>query len=231
LTPIQNPPIIAGETPALDEMNARLRIAGIVAGERHMHILNDLLVPDISVIEKVVRSIIVYVFLVLILRIGGRRQLAQMNAFDLVVLLTLSNTVQNAIIGSDNSVTGGLIGATVLVLANVCVVRFLYGHEQLDRRIEGEPVWLVRDGHILEENLRRELITFDELLSAVHRQGVASIEECESVILETGGTITVLPKRSHIPRSRIGSGESKPCSSSSPPSRRRSSARIISIAV
>ena len=75
------------------------------------------------------------------------------------------------------------------------VVRFLYGHEQLDRRIEGEPVWLVRDGHILEENLRRELITSDELLSAVHRQGVASIEECESVILETGGTITVLPKR------------------------------------
>jgi uncharacterized membrane protein YcaP (DUF421 family) len=160
-----------------------------------MHILNDLLVPDISVIEKIVRPIIVYVFLVLILRIGGRRQLAQMNAFDLVVLLTLSNTIQNAIIGNDNSVTGGLIGATVLVLANVFVVRFLYGHEQLDRRIEGEPVWLVRDGHILEENLRRELITSDELLSAVHRQGVASIEECESVILETGGTITVLPKR------------------------------------
>lgn len=160
-----------------------------------MHILNNLLVPDISVIEKIVRPIIVYAFLVLILRIGGRRQLAQMNAFDLVVLLTLSNTVQNAIIGKDNSVTGGLIGATVLVLANIFVVRFLYGHERLDRQIEGEPVWLVRDGQVLEENMRRQLITSDELLSAVHRQGVGSINECESVILETGGTITVLPKR------------------------------------
>lgn len=160
-----------------------------------MHILNDLLVPDISVIEKVVRPIIVYAFLVLILRVGGRRQLAQMNAFDLVVLLTLSNTVQNAIIGNDNSVTGGIIGATVLVLANLLVVRFLYRHEKLDRRIEGEPVWLVRDGQILEENLRRQLITTDELLSAVHHQGVGTIKECEAVIIETDGAITVLPKR------------------------------------
>ncbi len=160
-----------------------------------MHILNDLLVPDISVIEKIVRPLIVYAFLVLILRIGGRRQLAQMNAFDLVVLLTLSNTVQNAIIGDDNSVTGGIIGATVLVLANLLVVRFLYGHKDLDRRIEGEPVWLVRDGEVLEENLRRQLITADELLAAVHHQGVSTIDECETVIMETDGTITVLPKR------------------------------------
>lgn len=151
--------------------------------------------PDISVIEKIVRPIIVYAFLVLILRIGGRRQMARMNASDLVVLLTLSNTVQNAIIGNDNSVTGGLIGATLLVLPNIVVVRFLYGHEPLDRRIEGEPVWLVRDGQVLEENLRWRLITQDELLLAVHRQGVGSIDECESVILKTGGTITVLPKR------------------------------------
>jgi uncharacterized membrane protein YcaP (DUF421 family) len=88
-----------------------------------------------------------------------------------------------------------LIKATVLVVANIFVVRFLYSHERLDRQIEGEPVWLVRDGEVLEENLRRQLITSDELLSAVHRQGVGSIDECEAVILETGGTITVLPKR------------------------------------
>ncbi len=115
----------------------------------------------------------------------------------------------------------------MLVLANIVVVRFLYGHEQLDRWIEGEPVWLVRDGQVLDENLRRQLITQDELLSAVHRQGVGLINEYESVILETGGTIIVLPKRRHpksprIPISKSGWDGSKSCSSSSPPGRRHS---------
>src|SRR5438034_7086980 len=114
-----------------------------------MGFLADLFVPGVSILEKVLRPLVIYAFLVLILRVGGRRELAQMNAFDLVVLLTLSNAVQNAIIGNDNSLLGGMIGATVLVLANVAVVRFLYAHRRLDRAIEGEPVWLVRDGQIL----------------------------------------------------------------------------------
>jgi uncharacterized membrane protein YcaP (DUF421 family) len=160
-----------------------------------MGFLADLFVPGVSILEKILRPLVIYAFLVLILRVGGRRELAQMNAFDLVVLLTLSNAVQNAIIGNDNSLLGGMIGATVLVLANVAVVRFLYAHRRLDRAIEGEPVWLVRDGQILSEALRRELITEDELLAAVRRQGVPSIRECDQVILETSGTVTVIPKR------------------------------------
>ena len=160
-----------------------------------MGFLADLFVPGVSILEKILRPLVIYAFLVLILRVGGRRELAQMNAFDLVVLLTLSNAVQNAIIGNDNSLLGGMIGATVLVLANVAVVRFLYAHRTLDRAIEGEPVWLVRDGQILPEALRRELITEDELLAAVRRQGVPSIRECDQVILETSGTVTVIPKR------------------------------------
>src|SRR5688500_1980951 len=108
--------------------------------------LRDLFVPGVSVAEKIVRPIAVYLFLVALLRIGGRRELAQMNAFDLVVLLTLANSVQSAIIGDDTSLIGGFIGGVTLVLLNHGVIRFLYRHPDLDRRIEGEPVTLVKDG-------------------------------------------------------------------------------------
>src|SRR5437660_5205878 len=93
----------------------------------------------LPVAEKVLRPAIVYVFLILGLRLAGKRELAQLNPFDLVVLLTISNTVQNAIIGNDNSVSGGIIGAITLLVVNYAVIRFLYGHERLDRLIEGEP--------------------------------------------------------------------------------------------
>src|SRR5256885_5735712 len=93
---------------------------------------------DMSVLEKVLRTVVIYFFLIVGLRLAGKRELAQLNPFDLVVLLTLSNTVQNAIIGEDNSVTGGLIGATTLLVVNYAVIRFLYGHEKLDRLVEGD---------------------------------------------------------------------------------------------
>src|ERR1700749_4612949 len=92
----------------------------------------DLFHPDIGIAEKMIRPVLVYVFLVLGLRLAGKRELAQLNPFDLVVLLTLSNTVQNAIIGNDNSVTGGVIGATTLLVVNYVVVRFFYTHDKLN---------------------------------------------------------------------------------------------------
>src|ERR1700693_3787219 len=98
-------------------------------------IWTDLLQPDISILEKIFRPVIVYFFLVIGLRLAGERELAQLNPFDLVVLLTLSNTVQNAIIGNDNSVTGGLVGAATLLIVNYVVVRFLFDHEKLDRLV------------------------------------------------------------------------------------------------
>src|ERR1700759_1472989 len=97
----------------------------------------DILQPDISILEKIVRPILVYVFLIVGLRLAGKRELAQLNPFDLVVLLTLSNTVQNSIIGNDNSVLGGVMGATTLLAVNYFVVRFLYDHEKLESLIEG----------------------------------------------------------------------------------------------
>src|SRR5436853_1075579 len=129
-----------------------------------MHeIWKDLFVLGIPLLEKILRPILVYAFLVVSLRLSGKRELVQLNPFDLVVLLMLSNTVQNAIIGDDNSVLGGVIGAATLVLLNVAVVRYLYRHRALDRRIEGEPILLVDRGHLMPANLERALITEDEL--------------------------------------------------------------------
>src|SRR5436189_4162220 len=127
---------------------------------------SDMLHPDISILEKIIRPVIVYFFLIVGLRLAGKRELAQLNPFDLIVLLTLSNTVQNAIIGDDNSVTGGLLGAATLLGVNALVVRFLYRHEQLERLVEGEPDVLIENGKIRFDRLKAELITFPELESA-----------------------------------------------------------------
>lgn len=145
--------------------------------------------------EKILRPLIVYLFLVVGLRLAGKRELAQLNPFDLVVLLTLSNTVQNAIIGDDNSVTGGLLGAATLLLINYVVVRFMYSHERLEQLIEGAPDVLVEDGVLNADNCKRELITVAELESAAHKQGLASLDEVERAILEPGGTIAFFAKK------------------------------------
>src|SRR5215467_13259267 len=137
---------------------------------------HDILYPDTSILEKIVRPILVYFFLIVGLRLAGKRELAQLNAFDLVVLLTISNTVQNAIIGNDNSVLGGLIGAATLLVVNYVVVRFLYSHESLDRMIEGEPDVLIENGQLREDRLKKELITITELEEAAHKQGFSSLD-------------------------------------------------------
>src|SRR5437867_3960443 len=149
----------------------------------------DMFHLGLPVLEKVLRPIFVYVFLVGGLRLAGKRELAQLNPFDLVVLLTLSNTVQNAIIGDDNSVTGGIIGAATLLGLNYLVVRFLYGHERLEHLVEGDPDVLIEDGEIQFDRLRQELVTLTELESAAHRQGFASLDEVQRAVLEPGGTV------------------------------------------
>src|SRR5580704_15303737 len=110
---------------------------------------------DIAWQEKVVRTIVVYVFLLIGLRLAGKRELGQFNPFDLVVLLLLSNTLQNAIIGNDNSLMGGILGAVILLTMNYVVVRFLFRHPKLERLLEGEPNVLVRDGKEIPHRLSR----------------------------------------------------------------------------
>src|ERR1043166_7737175 len=129
---------------------------------------NEIFVVGAPVAEKILRPVLVYFFLVIVLRIFGKRELAQLNPFDLVVLLSLSNTVQNAIIGNDNSLTGGLIGAFALLGMNYLVVRFLFRHRRLDQIFEGSPTILVEHGKIIKSALCKELLTRAELMTVLH---------------------------------------------------------------
>jgi len=148
---------------------------------------------ELPLLEKILRPIIVYVFLVIFLRLFGKRELAQLNPFDLVVLLSLSNTVQNAIIGNDNSVSGGLFGAAILLLTNHFLVRYLFKSGRLDK-VEGNPDVLITEGRILRDRLDREMITVPELESAARKQGINSVAEIKECRLETGGALTFVTR-------------------------------------
>ncbi len=149
----------------------------------------------LPILEKILRPIFVYIFLVVGLRLAGKRELAQLNPFDLVVLLTLSNTVQNAIIGDDNSVTGGVIGAATLLIVNYLFVRFLYSHQNIDEFVEGKTDVLIEGGKIQKERLHKELITQAELEAAAHRQGFGTLAEVDRANIEPGGTISFVAKK------------------------------------
>ena len=161
----------------------------------HAKIWSDMFVLGLPILEKILRPLIVYAFLIVALRLAGKRELAQLNPFDLVVLLTLSNTVQNAIIGDDNTVTGGLIGAATLLLVNYFVVRTLYSHSKLERLVEGDEDVLIEKGKVRKERLKNELITMADLEAAAHRQGFTSLSEVDRAILEPGGTICFFAKQ------------------------------------
>ena len=161
-----------------------------------MHgIWKDMFVITLPLLEKILRPVFVYFFLVIVLRLSGKRELVQLNPFDLVVLLTLSNTVQNAIIGDDNSVSGGLIGATALLTTNYLVVRFLYKHKKLDQIVEGKADVLIEGGKVRTEHLKRELITMAQLEAAARKQGFGSLAEVDQCILEPGGTLSFIGKK------------------------------------
>jgi uncharacterized membrane protein YcaP (DUF421 family) len=155
----------------------------------------DMFVMGLPLLEKILRPIIVYAFLVISLRLSGKRELVQLNPFDLVVLLTLSNTVQNAIIGEDNSVVGGIIGATSLLVTNYLVVRFLYDHRKLDQLVEGKADVLVEGGRVRTQHLKKELITMAQLEAAARKQGFDTLAEVEQCVLEPGGTLTFIGKK------------------------------------
>ena len=168
-----------------------------------MHeIWKHMFVVSLPIMEKILRPVIVYIFLIVGLRLSGKRELVQLNPFDLVVLLTLSNTVQNAIIGDDNSVSGGIIGATSLLVINYLVVRFLYKHRALDQFIEGRADVLIEDGKIKTHNLKRELITVTQLEAQARKQGFDSLSDVQQCVLESGGTITFMGKKPGTDESR-----------------------------
>lgn len=152
------------------------------------------LIPEVSIVEKIIRPLVVYVFLLAAFRVVGKRELGSMSPFDLIILLTISNVVQNAMIGADNSLTGGLIGAATLLAANDAVARLSFRSHRFELLVEGEPTLLIENGKILEKNLAKEALTFDDLGLALRKNQVdpdtdlATIRRAE---LESDGSITI----------------------------------------
>lgn len=143
--------------------------------------------------DKAVRTVLVYGAVLVLLHLAGKRQLAQLNSFDLVVLLLLSNVVQNAIIGNDISVTGGVLGAAILVAVNFVLVRLAFMSPRFGKALQGGSVTLFRLGHFDEAALRREAITKEELVAGLRRQGL-ELEDVERVDLEPEGTFNATPR-------------------------------------
>ena len=144
--------------------------------------------------EFILRALIVYVFLAVLLRITGRRQVGQLAPFDLVLLLVLSNAVQNSMNGGDNSVSGGVLSAVTLVGVNWLVGYLTYRNKRLARVIEGRPEVLIHNGHVYRDVMRRERLTQAELDAALRQAGCASIDDVHFAMLENNGQITVRMK-------------------------------------
>lgn len=161
--------------------------------------MDALLTPEIAVWEKVVRSVVVYLFILVAFRFTGKRQVGQLTPFDLVVLLLISNVVQNAVIGPDSSLTGGLIGAVVILLLNWAIVEITYRSKRARRLIEASPTLLVHNGRILHDALARERVTLDDLHAALRRAGLVEASEVRFAVLEENGAISVVPRGSAPP--------------------------------
>ena len=155
-------------------------------------LVNDLADLGVSPFEKVLRSLLVFAFLVVALRVGGKRELAQINVMDLAVLLLVSNALQNAMIGNDNSLLGGVLGASVLFAANYVFVRLTYRSARIRRVLEGVPRVLVRHGRPDAQALRREAISVTELRSVARERGFAGLDEVALMVLETDGHLAVM---------------------------------------
>jgi uncharacterized membrane protein YcaP (DUF421 family) len=151
-------------------------------------------IPEIPVWEKIVRPLVVYLFILVMFRFLGKRQVGQMTPFDLIVLMMLSNVLQNAMIGPDNSVTGGLIGGAALLILNWGMGLLTSRNRFLERTIEGVPTILVHHGKVIEASLKREGLSREDLLASLRAQGVFDIEEVRAAVLETSGRLSVMKK-------------------------------------
>jgi len=151
---------------------------------------------DLSVAwwELVLRSLVVYAFLLAMLRMTGKRQVGQLAPFDLVLLMVLSNAVQNSMNGGDNSLAGGLISAATLVALNFAMGFAVYRSKAVERIVDGQPEVLIHDGKLSERVMARAQLTYHELEAALRHQGCASIAECRTAILEINGAISVVQK-------------------------------------
>lgn len=144
--------------------------------------------------ELVLRAVVVYIFLLVLLRVTGKRQVGQLAPFDLVLLLVISNTVQNAMNAGDNSITAGLLLAVTVVLLNMAMAQLTFRSKRVEALVEGEPQVLVHNGKLNDKLMEREKLTQHELMAALRQGGCLSIDEVHAAILENNGSITVVPR-------------------------------------
>lgn len=149
-----------------------------------------------------IRTVIIYVAVLLGFRLAGKRELGQMTPFDLVVILLVANAVQNAMVGPDTSVTGGLIAAAVLFAGNYGLASLRERVPWLQTALEGSPTLLVRNSAYIKENLRREGLEEDEVLMAMREHGIGDVKEVETAVLETDGSISIVPKSGQAMKTR-----------------------------
>jgi uncharacterized membrane protein YcaP (DUF421 family) len=155
---------------------------------------HDMFVAGVPLLERVIRAVLVYCFAIFALRLAGKRELGQLASFDLVVLLFFSNVLQNAIIGPDNSITGGIVGATTMLGLNRLVAELSYFHPRVDAIVDGQPTTLISGGVVQDANMRRELVSLSELMVACHKQGAYRVEDIDTAILEPDGSIAVFSR-------------------------------------
>ena len=156
-----------------------------------------ILIPEISILEKIIRPALVYLFLLIAFRVAGKRELGQMTPFDLIVLLTISNVLQNAMIGPDNSLGGGIIGAVTMLGLNGILARLEIASPRLERWLNGAPTPLIENGKIIAANLKKELMTIEELRRSLRKHDLdgEDVAEVQRAWLELDGTVTIQLKK------------------------------------
>jgi uncharacterized membrane protein YcaP (DUF421 family) len=155
---------------------------------------DNLIGLDIPTIEKIIRPIVVYLVLIVLFRIFGRRELAQLNPMDLAVLLMLASALENAIIGEDESLIGGIYGAVALLSMNWLVNAISYRHSRVEKLLEGEPKVLIKQGVVNHDVLRGEKISESDIREALHREGIERVEAVRLAHLEPSGQLTIIPE-------------------------------------
>jgi uncharacterized membrane protein YcaP (DUF421 family) len=154
-------------------------------------------IPDIgsSLPEIVLRTAIVYLFLVVVLRLSGKREVGQLSILELIVILVISDAVQNSMVGDNTTLWGGLVAVLTLVVIDQALNQVRRRSRRVREALEGEPRLLIRDGRLLQRSLREEQIDEDDVRTAVRKHGVARVEDVRMAVLETDGSISVIPKK------------------------------------
>ena len=145
-----------------------------------------------DILAIVLRSLVVYFFILIAIRIFGKRELSQLSVVDLVFILLISNAVQNAMVGRDDTLLGGIVAATTLFAANSFLENLIFRSKKFSKLIQGNPAMLIYQGKVMTEHLKKAKISMDELEAAVREHGVSDISKCDLAVLETDGNISVL---------------------------------------